>query len=302
MRTKMIFLVALALGSGACAKAKMSGYNSYDDYGGGVAAEYDEDSYGGDEMVEAEMAPSPPSADDSISFRTANRKRGRVRERREAKEVMAAPAAEPPSESAAAPTAAAADATPEPEPAIADDTPDDVGRHIVYVASMAMSVFNLDEAMEAAEALPDKYGGYIASMTESSIVLRIPSKNLRKIMGSVGELGVVESRSLHAQDVTDEYYDVESRIAALEKTHTQLLDLLGKARNVQEALEVRRSLDEIAMELEVLKGRMRKLQNMISFSTLTLDMVERGPHMPTPTSNDPFHWVDGLGVESTEWK
>ena len=96
--------------------------------------------------------------------------------------------------------------------------------------------------------------------------------------------------------------DVESRIAALEKTHAQLLDLLGKARNVQEALEVRRSLDEIAMELEVLKGRMRKLQNMISFSTLTLSMVERGPHMPTPTSNDPFHWVDGLGVESTEWK
>ena len=72
--------------------------------------------------------------------------------------------------------------------------------------------------------------------------------------------------------------------------------------DVQEALEVRRSLDEIAMELEVLKGRMRKLQNMISFSTLTLSMVERGPHMPTPTSNDPFHWVDGLGVESTEWK
>ena len=300
MRTKIFLLTALALGSGACAHKSAPADYGYDDYRGDADYEYDE-SYAADGVAEAEMAPPAPAADEDASgirFKRAER-----RSRRDAREVMASPASEAPAE----PTAAGAPAvdgntSADPEPAVSDDTPDDVGRHIVYIAAMSMSVFNLQEAMEAAEALPDKYGGYIASMTESSIVLRIPSKNLRKIMTTIGDLGVVESRSLQAQDVTDEFYDVESRIAALEKTHAQLLDLLGKARNVQEALEVRRSLDEIAMELEVLKGRMRKLQNMISFSTLTLNMVERGPHMPTPTSNDPFHWVDGLGVESTEWK
>ncbi len=298
MRTNMIFLVVLALGSGACAKAKMSDY-SYDDYGGGADYESQE-SYAAEGVAEADMAPPAPADEDASGIRF---KRAERRASRQARDVMAAPGTAAPAEpTAAGGPAVDGSAAGQPEPAVADDLPDDGGRHIVYLASMSMSVFNLDEAMEAAEALPETYGGYVASMTDSSIVLRIPSKNLRKIMTTIGDLGVVESRSLQAQDVTDEYYDVESRIAALEKTHAQLLDLLGKARNVQEALEVRRSLDEIAMELEVLKGRMRKLQNMISFSTLTLHMVERGPHMPTPTSNDPFHWVDGLGVESTEWK
>jgi chemotaxis protein histidine kinase CheA len=224
---------------------------------------------------------------------------GRRRERL-AKAEAAAPAVtrtEEPAEPA--PTTASGG---EAEPAVADDNGPTDGRHIVYIAAMQISVFNLDEAMDTAEALPEKYGGYIASMTDGHIVLRIPSKNLRKLMDEIGELGVVESRSLQAQDVTDEYYDVESRITALEKTHAQLLDLLGKARTVQEALEVRRALDEVAMELEVLKGRMRKLQNLISFSTLTLGLVERGPFTPTPSSNDPFPWVDNLGVEATEWK
>jgi hypothetical protein len=56
------------------------------------------------------------------------------------------------------------------------------------------------------------------------------------------------------------------------------------------------------MELEVALGRMRQLQTLISFSTLTVNLIERGPHQPVPSSNDPFPWVDSLGVEATEWR
>ena len=65
---------------------------------------------------------------------------------------------------------------------------------------------------------------------------------------------------------------------------------------------MRQALDQVGAELEVLKGRMRQLDSLISFSTLTISLFERGPHTPTPSSNDPFHWVDELGVEATEWK
>jgi hypothetical protein len=294
MRYETIFLLALALGGGACAhkSASDSSYDEYDATAAPTAAT--DESY----AMDAEM--DAPMAKESGNVRFGSRRA----DRKAAREVMASPAATSPGDAGGAPEPApvGASAGDGAEPAVANDMPDDVGRHIVYVASMSLSVFNLEDAMAAAEALPDKYGGYIASMSASSIVLRIPSKNLRPIMGAVGDLGVVESRSMTAQDVTDEYYDVESRISALEKTHAQMLELLGKARNVQEALEVRRALDEISLELEVLKGRMRKLQNMISFSTLSLSLVERGPFTPTPSSNDPFPWVDGLGVEATEWK
>lgn len=176
-----------------------------------------------------------------------------------------------------------------------------VARQIIYTAEMAISVFKLDEAMERAEALALETGGYVQSMSQGYYILRIPAAKLRGVMAELGKLGVVESRSLQAQDVTEEFVDLTTRIRVLRETQQQLLALLKQARNVEEALNVRRSLDQITMELEQAMGRLRMLESLIGFSTLTVRMSQRGPQNAIPSSNDPFPWVDGLGVEATEW-
>ena len=96
--------------------------------------------------------------------------------------------------------------------------------------------------------------------------------------------------------------DLQTRIRVLKETQAQLIALLKRSRNVEEALKVRQALDRVTMELEQATGRMRMLRNLIGFSTLTLNFDERGPHIDTPSSNDPFTWVNNLGVEATEWK
>lgn len=188
------------------------------------------------------------------------------------------------------------------EPAVEDVRKDLGGRMIIYTAGMRIAVFNLEEAMTKAESLPEKFGGYVHSMGAGELVLKIPARKLRAAMTELGGYGVVEQKSLSTQDVSAEYVDIESRIRALESTHKQLIELLSKARTVDEALHVRQALDQVGAELEVLKGRMRQLDSLIAFSTLTVSLYERGPHTPTPSSNDPFPWVDSLGVEATEWK
>lgn len=174
-------------------------------------------------------------------------------------------------------------------------------RQIIYTADMAISCFKLDDAMQRAEALTLEAGGYVQTMSQGYFVLRIPAAQLRRVMEELGKLGVVESRNLQAQDVTQEYVDLTTRIRVLRETQTQLITLLKQARNVEEALQVRRSLDAITMELEQALGRLRFLENQIGFSTLTVRMSERGPQNAVPSSNDPFPWVDTLGVEATEW-
>lgn len=181
------------------------------------------------------------------------------------------------------------------------DPPKQFARQIIYTAELAMSVFKLDEAMQRAESLTLEVGGYVQQMSTGYLVLRIPAAQLRRVMDELARLGVVESRVLQAQDVTQEFFDLQTRIRVLKETQTQLIALLKQARNVEEALKVRQSLDAITMELEQAIGRMRLLENLIGFSTLTLRMSERGPANTIPSSNDPFPWVDTLGVEATEW-
>jgi hypothetical protein len=294
MTNRWLLGLLLVAASGGCMKksAEAPPTSAPADYAMGPPAD---PGYAGMPMEESAptmAAPEPVSADmDMKREAPARGARGRWG-RRDRGEMASAPPGEQ----------AGGGNNPEGTKAVADDQPEDFGRYIVYTAGMQVSVFNLEEAMRVAETLPETYGGYIASMSTGAFVLRIPSKRLREVMDAVGEMGVVENKSLTAQDVTDEWVDIESRLSALEKTHKQLLELLEKARTVQEALEVRHALDQISAELEVLKGRLRKLENLTSFSTLTLTLIERGPFTPTPSSNDPFYWVDSLGVESTEWK
>jgi len=198
---------------------------------------------------------------------------------------------------------------PEPEPAASTDEPDSaepqplgVARRIVYTATMAVAVFDMQGAHDGAEALTERHGGWVARMDRHELVLKIPSKNLRAAMDELAELGVTEVRTLESNDVSDRYFDLQTRIAVLEKTQVQMMALMAKARDVTEALNVRKSLDQITMELEVLKAELHKLKNRVSFSTLTLTLLERGPGDAVPSSNDPFPWVDELGVEATEWR
>jgi hypothetical protein len=182
-----------------------------------------------------------------------------------------------------------------------DDTRKQYARQIVYTAEMQISVYKLDDAMARAEELTLAAGGYVQNLAQGYYVLRIPAPALRGVMDELARLGVVEARTLQARDVTEEYVDLTTRIRVLRETQTQLLSLLKQARNVDETLKVRESLDQITMQLEQAMGRLRMLESQIGFSTLTVRMSQRGPQNTIPSSNDPFPWVDGLGVEATEW-
>ncbi len=183
-----------------------------------------------------------------------------------------------------------------------DEQPEEISRQVIYTGNMQVSVFKVDKAMKRAERMTIAAGGYVQQMAEGMLILRIPAPQLRSLMEGFAEFGVVEARNLQARDVTEEYFDLRTRIRVLQETQDQLIALLKRAHNVEEALKVRQALDRVTMELEQATGRLRLLQNQIGFSTLTLNFIERGPHTDTPSSNDPFTWVNNLGVEATEWK
>jgi hypothetical protein len=265
------------------------------DYGG---YDFEEDS------VEGEMM-APEGA--AMSSRGRARHDSVLDMRREfASEAESAPPVEP--------NAAPSPVVPQPAPVDTDvrvDVPDQPSevpqqaaakRQVIYTANMQVSVYDVEHAMVLIEALPDRYGGWLHERLDNQIILRIPAEHLQAAMDVIAELGVVDLRTLAAFDVTAEYTDLESRIRVLTQMQAQLELLLAKAKDVEQALEIRRALGQITMELELARARMRELSKSIAFSTLIVRLVARGPAVDLPTSNDPFPWVLELGVEATEYR
>ncbi|MFV8752470.1 DUF4349 domain-containing protein [Nannocystaceae bacterium ST9] len=305
-------LLACALLLFGCAKAAAP-TTAYVDEGYGTGGDAGGYAYGGSYSDDMEMAEAP-SADYSevavtstgihrpakLESRREGKKGGRFRDAVDEQAAMP-PMPEPAPTTSPTPDAIAAnDKTPnEPEP-VGDE--DHEARQIIYTASLQLAVYERDEAVAFAEDIPRRHGGWIAARYDYQITLRIPADHLQPVIAELSALGLVLGKTLQADDVTAQYTDLASRIAVLEQLEEQLEILLKSAKTVEESLKVRQELERVRIELESAKAQMRQLAESIDFSTLTVNLIQRGADEALPTSNDPFPWVDQLGVESTEYR
>jgi len=284
LAARVILVLALLVSLAAC-KPRDYGYGS--GYGsGGMAAPASAEDYAGYEVdgVVAEERQSAGRYDYKADLDTKYKDEA------------------PPMDTSVTSTGNVIEPAPMPEPAPEQPAPESASRKVVYTASLQVSVYELDDAMEFAEALPERYGGWVQSRYENQITLRVPADRLREAMSELAALGMVLGKTLQASDVTAEYTDLESRLIVLTQMEEQLVALLAQAKTVEESLKIRQELERVRIELELARARMRTLSELISFSTLTLYLVQRGPLNPEVGGNDPFPWVDELGVESTEYR
>lgn len=144
-----------------------------------------------------------------------------------------------------------------------------------------------EAVFDQALLLADRYGGYLVSsasyaaaegsgMRSGSIAIRVPATSFTKALADAGKLGVVKNRQVQTQDVTEEYVDLQARIANSDAHVKALLALLAKAKTVDDILQVQQVLTSAQQQLEELKGRLRYLDEHTSYSTLTMSIYEAG--------------------------
>ncbi|MFN5058361.1 MAG: DUF4349 domain-containing protein [Chloroflexota bacterium] len=168
-------------------------------------------------------------------------------------------------------------------------------RLIVRDASLTIEVDDVQKADQEIRALVDATGGYVLSSSAAGsdaetviyASLKIPSEKLDSVITAVERLAhKVIYRSMSGSDVTEEYVDLEARLASLEAARDRLLALLEKAANVEEAVQVNAALTDVQTQLEQITGRMRYLRQGAAMSSLNLEL------RPIPVTEviDPDRW------------
>jgi hypothetical protein len=154
-------------------------------------------------------------------------------------------------------------------------------RLIVRDASMTIEVVDVQKADQEIRALVDATGGYVMSSSASGsdantviyVSLKIPSDKLDSVITAVERIAhKILYRSMSGSDVTEEYVDLEARLASLEAARDRLLILLEKAANVEEAVQVNAALTDVQTQIEQITGRMRYLRQGAAMSSLNLEL------------------------------
>jgi hypothetical protein len=192
----------------------------------------------------------------------------------------------------------------------ASAAPESPSLMIVYTASLAMwtpreaMVSSLDQVIDMAVGL----GGYLSSRSDTTVEVRVPSPRFREALAAIEKIGEVTSRSVNAQDVSEEFHDLEVRLTNLKATRKRLEEFLAKSGTMQDMLSVERELERVAAEIDRIEGRLRFLKTRAAFSTITVsvtpkpDVVKQVPP-PTPPAPPPreirlpIDWLDGVGLD-----
>jgi hypothetical protein len=208
--------------------------------------------------------------------------------------VLAAPAAGAPG-----PTTPAAPFAPTPAPSgspFASDATHEATM-LAYSANLTLAVFQVDRSLASVEALARELGGYLAQRGDAQVTVKVPRPRFDEAMERVAKLGDVIHRNVSAEDVTDEYVDLELRLKNARAMRDQLADLL-KGAAVKDAVEIEKELAKVTEVIEQIEGRLKVLRDKIGFSSITVSFQANAPSPVRSNAILPFTWLDSMGLES----
>lgn len=163
----------------------------------------------------------------------------------------------------------------------------DPERKIVKTGSLSYEVKNLSEAETKINDWLKIYNGYISNTWTNrntvNITVKIPADKFESAMESSNSFGTLLSRSISTEDVTENFYDLETRLETRRILQDKLSSYLKEAKNISDLLEIERQLNEVTTEIENTEKQFRRLSNQINYSTISISCS-----LPPKTNDEGF--------------
>ena len=140
---------------------------------------------------------------------------------------------------------------------------DEVGRYFTEIISIATTA-----------------GGFVANSTFSNVdgeqvadlTIRVPSERYQDVLNRIRGMGEVQRESSDANDITEEFTDLQARLTTLQATERRYLELLAEANGINEILLVQDRLDFVRGQIEQIQGRINLLENLTDLTTITVHL------------------------------
>lgn len=167
-------------------------------------------------------------------------------------------------------------------------------RRIVRTGEVHVAVADLAAARAGVLDATRGAGGYVAEdraeesgrTVQRMLRVRVPAASFEALVAAVEKLGTVEAAHVTADDVTTQWVDVDARVRAKRQMETRYLELVARAANVAEVMQVERELGLVRAEIEAMESKLRALGDQVALSTLTITLCAPRTSLATVDATD----------------
>lgn len=161
-----------------------------------------------------------------------------------------------------------------------------IERKIIKDYNLTLELMDFDLKLITLEEESQKLGGYVESLNvypveeqgkaykNGNIVFKIPAENADIFIKSIEKLGNMAGKSSSVTDITDSYYDSQSRLKNYESQLARLRELYSKADTVEDMIKLEQELTRVTSDIELLKGQLRSWDSQIDYSSVYLSFIE----------------------------
>lgn len=183
-------------------------------------------------------------------------------------------------------------------------SPADIGRDIVYRATITVEADDVAAAAREAVAIVQGLGGVVFAQTtqteplpRAEITFKVLPADFATALGRLAGVGELVDQTVSADDVTERIVDLESRIITAEASVLRLRGFLENAVRLEDVARLEQELLDRETTLETLKGQLRTLRGQVDLATITLTI----DHLPELVPLSGLHvkaWVSDDAVDA----
>ena len=163
-----------------------------------------------------------------------------------------------------------------------------ITRMVIKNASLSLSVTDPESSLSTVDDLVKAEQGVIASQTVRTqedktfvnLTIQVPPDNFEDTLAKLRNLRAPGTRVLtdtvSAQDVTEQYVDLDAQYRNLQATRDAYQKLLDKATAVSDIITLTREIGTIQTQMDQIKGRENLLSRESGISTITLSLSPVG--------------------------
>lgn len=157
---------------------------------------------------------------------------------------------------------------------------------IIRNAALEMETQDFDNLIDTLDKEIKKLGGYVENSNISgkyyysndlrygNITARVPKEKFDEFVNSIYDVANVVNKQESTENVTLQYVDTQSHIKTLEVEQSRLLALLEKVETLEDIITLETRLSSVRYELESYNTQLRTYDNLVNYSTVTLNIQE----------------------------